>query len=412
MKMTRRVVSVFLSALLLAGALAGCAPQEGGEATPTPAATPTADPEPTVSADPSAEVPLVDTADVVEKLLGFSRDTAVMTIDGTPVPAENYLYCLSFATEVVAANAYGSTDAIEWDGTLEEVPVKDYITDSAMETVEFYTIIRAKAAELGVTISEDQRAELNASLSQVVSQLGGEEAYAQRLELLGMSDGAFRRLSEVNYLYDAIQAKLFSADNATEEELCRFAEEQADALMAKHILIKTVDDSNQSLPDEEVAAAKAKAEDLLAQLRDSDDPLTLFDELMNEYSEDGRDADGNLYSPDGYLFTANQMVAEFEAGTRALEYNQISDLVESKFGYHIILRLPPVNDEVRSAWVSVQMNDQVTAWVDAAQVETTEEFAAIDPQTYYEKLSAHRAEVEAAGSGGEETPDPTATPAE
>lgn len=394
MEITKRIACAALAGLLVLS-MAACNPtEESGsdptptqEVTPTPGADPSAQPTEPVTAD------IVETEDVVEKLLGFSRDTTVMTVDGTPVTAENYLYCLGYATEAVCYDLYEDMSQVDWTSTVEDVPLPSYITDSAVETATFYAVIRTKAAENGVTVSEEDRTSLDSYIAQVIDSIGGEEEYALQLQILGISDQGFRALNEASILYDGLEQKLFGSADPTDEELAAFAEEAAGALMAKHILIKTVDDDGQPLPEEELAEAAALAEDLLARLRASDDPLTLFDELMNEYSEDGRDADGNLYSPDGYLFAPGYMVQEFEDGVQALEYYEISDLVESQYGYHIILRLPPVNDEVREAWVSNAMNDQVTEWVRAAQVETTEEFARIDPESYYDLMEAYRAEL-------------------
>lgn len=404
MKITRRIFCGGL-ALVLALGLAACGPTGEGDPTPTPTpgteATPTPDPgmsTPAPTAQPTEEVTdpsaLVETEDVVQKLLGFPRDTTLLTVDGVPVTAENYLYCLSYATESVCGSLYASMDQVDWEGGMvEEAPLQTYITDSAVETAAFYALIRAKAAENGVEASAADKAELNMYIASVIASLGGAEEYALRLQMLGVSDEGFRALNEVNILYDGLEQKLFGSQIPSDEELAKFAEETADAMMAKHILIKTVDDANQPLPEEEIAAAKTQAEDLLAQLRSSDDPLTLFDKLMSEYSQDGRYEDGTLVSADGYLFGPGYMVEDFENGTRALEYYEISDLVESKFGYHIILRLPPVNDEVRGAWVSAKMNDQVTQWMDAAQVDTTEEFSKVEPKGYYELLDAYRTEL-------------------
>lgn len=390
--------------LLLALGMTACAPRGEGSPTPTPqgtgevtptptpgtAATPEPTAQPTASADPAA---LVETEDVAQRLLGFSRDTVLLTVDGVPVTAENYLYCLSYATESVCGSLYASMDQVDWDSMVEDVPLQTYITDSAVETATFYALIRAKAAENGVEVGSADQAELNLYIASVIASLGGADQYALRLQMLGISDQGFRALNEVNVLYDGLEQKLFGSQIPSDEELAKFAEETADAMMAKHILIKTVDDANQPLPEEEIAAAKTQAEDILAQLRSSDDPLTLFDKLMNEYSQDGRYEDGTLASADGYLFGPGYMVEDFENGTRALEYYEISDLVESRFGYHIILRLPPVTDEVREAWVSTQMNDQVTQWMDAAQVDTTEEFSQVEPKGYYELLDAYRTEL-------------------
>lgn len=412
MKITQRIVSAALAGLMLLS-LAGCIYPADGEATPTPGTEATPTPEPTATPaggeethDPSiplnedGTVALVETEDVVQKLLGFPRDTVLMTVNGVDVTAEDYLYCLSYSTENVCGILYTDMSQVDWDMQLAEgITLESYITDSAVETATFYAVIRAKAAAEKIEVGAEEAAELDAYIKEVIESLGGTEEYGLRLQLLGISDGGFRALNEVSILYDGLESKLFGAAEPTEEELIKFAEETADALMAKHILIKTVDDNKQPLPGEELAKAKALAEDILKQLRESSDPISLFDQLMNQYSEDGRDANGELYSKNGYLFGPNEMVAEFEDGTRALEYNEISGLVESEFGYHIILRLPPVNDEVRAAWKSEQMNNEVSKWVGAAQVDTEKKFSEITPKGYYEAIAAYREELAAQAEG-------------
>ena len=141
----------------------------------------------------------------------------------------------------------------------------------------------------------------------------------------------------------------------------------------------------------EVAAQLAKAEDILAQLRASENPVELFDTLMNEYSEDSGLAgnpDGYLFStkPDGVNFTS-RMVTEFGEGTAALEYNEIGEIVESTFGYHIILRLDPMADETtvetyRAQWQGDQMDALFQERADAVEVETTAAYDELDAQVF------------------------------
>ena len=51
------------------------------------------------------------------------------------------------------------------------------------------------------------------------------------------------------------------------------------------------------------------------------------------------DDPGMLENVDGYFFSYNEMVEEFEKTSFALEVGEISGLVETSFGYHIIERL-------------------------------------------------------------------------
>jgi peptidyl-prolyl cis-trans isomerase C len=97
-------------------------------------------------------------------------------------------------------------------------------------------------------------------------------------------------------------------------------------VQASHILIKPIADVND--PNEAKAAAKAKAEQLLAQLKDGAD----FAELAKANSDCPSGKNGG----DLGLFGQGQMVPPFEEAAFALQPGQMSDLVETRFGYHII----------------------------------------------------------------------------
>ncbi|PFH12067.1 peptidyl-prolyl cis-trans isomerase D [Collimonas sp. PA-H2] len=109
-----------------------------------------------------------------------------------------------------------------------------------------------------------------------------------------------------------------------DQNVSRYTE--AEERRASHILVALKKDA----PAAEQAAAKAKAESLLAEVRKT--PAD-FAKVAKANSQDTASAElgGDL----GY-FSAGSMVKPFEDAASKLKQGEISDLVQSDFGYHII----------------------------------------------------------------------------
>lgn len=421
MNASKKILGAALSGALLIGTLAGCAQTA---ADPTGSTTPA--PSPSVSATAPAggngsyDFDL-ETSDVTMALLGFPGDTTVMTVDGQPISAEEYLYWLGYATEYVGLYQFGDPSAIDWEMDTGSGTVTEYLINNARDLAAFNQVVRNQCAERNIAITDEEQAELDQQMADAVTASGGEEEFALALKAVNRSEAGLRAMYEAsNFLYPALQEQLYPAQDAsalTAEELNQWAADNG-KMQVKHILFKTVDDAGSPLSDEEKAAAKEKAEDTLAQLQASDDMENLFDQLMNELSEDGRYADGTLGAPDGYFFGEGEMVQEFEDAAKALAEHELSGIVETSYGYHILLRLPVDTEMAREAWaaeqsaaVSEQMNTQMTTWMDEAVIETNDTFASIDPKDYYERLAAYREQLEPTESAdGAATAEPTTTP--
>src|SRR6476659_1745126 len=114
---------------------------------------------------------------------------------------------------------------------------------------------------------------------------------------------------------------------------------------ASHILLKT--------EGKDDAAVKARAEELLKQARTGAD----FAELAKKNSEDEASAKNG---GDLDYFGRGRMVPEFDAAVFAMTAGQISDLVKTQYGYHIIKLVDKKPATTRSlAEVRQQLTDQL-----------------------------------------------------
>ena len=96
-----------------------------------------------------------------------------------------------------------------------------------------------------------------------------------------------------------------------------------------HILISTLDPvTQQPLPPDQKRQKLKLANDLKARADKGED----FTALVKQYSDDI----GSKNKGGEYTFGRGQMVPEFEGAAFSMKINQISDPVESHYGYHII----------------------------------------------------------------------------
>jgi len=131
---------------------------------------------------------------------------------------------------------------------------------------------------------------------------------------------------------------------------------------AQHILFMTV-----GKPDAVVDEIRKKAEDVLKQARKG----TKFDDLAKKYSEDpgSKDKGGDL----GWL-VQGQTVPEFEKAAFSLQPGQVSDLVKTQYGFHIIKVLEKetahtkpfdeVKDSIRAPMMLSKADDEASKVAD------------------------------------------------
>ncbi len=369
-----------------------------------------------------------DPDDIAYLSANISRDKEIITVDGQGITAEAYLFWLVNAISSQRLY-YGELQNDEdWEAVNEDgISASDQVKADALETAKLWRVMENKAQEMGVVLTQEQEDEIIATMDQAIESVGGEEAFQVRLDQMCISREGFLHLNRVYYLNQGVREKLeeSGALTVTADDVDTYLEENG-IYAAKHILIATrhISEDGKSYEeysDEERAQAAQLVQDLRDQLAQSGDSEALFDELMNEYSEDSRDSSGNLYYPEGYTYIyPNQMVSEFEEGALALEIGQISQPIQTDYGYHIILRTEVDRTQAEADCDADYKYNQITLqWLDEAEVKTTKAYDNLDPKTFYEQfrdiLSARSAAREAQASevpeeSPAETPQDSSSP--
>jgi hypothetical protein len=279
----------------------------------------------------------------------YDPDTVMLTVNGKDVTWGTYFYWLYSNVSNIAA--YYGTD-FDWDDEYYDgVSYKETVYSGTMDYVKLYTGIEAGAAELNVTIDEETDEDMISALESDVEYYGSgdEDTFWEYMATMYITKDTYTYMNKVSVLYQRAFTAMYgeTGENCPEADVLEAAEDDG-YMQAKHILLKTVDDDSESLSEEEIDEKYSQAQEILAMLDASDDPVALFDELMDTYNEDTGEAD----FPNGYLFTSSDMVEEFSNAAAELGEYEYSGIVESSYGYHIIMRLPIDVDTAPTAYAS------------------------------------------------------------
>ncbi len=198
--------------------------------------------------------------------------------------------------------------------------LKSIIDENATRLAE-RKLLLAAAKEAKSSVPQQ---EIDNILSFQYQRSGGEEKFLQILEENGI-DFAFvkenieKDLQIQNYLDGVFKREI----SVSEEEVQKVYNDDKTATV-RHILLLTQEKS-----EEEKADIHKKMEGILSRAKSGED----FSELAKTYSEDSGSKDnGGLYEN----FGRGQMVAPFEEAAFSVPVGEISDIVETSFGYHII----------------------------------------------------------------------------
>jgi parvulin-like peptidyl-prolyl isomerase len=178
-------------------------------------------------------------------------------------------------------------------------------------------------------------ADADLQYTNLIKRFGSTEAFDRQLKAVGMTVADLRARATQEAVAKATLKRELNI-KVTDDEAKAFYDkhsadfEQPEMAHVRHILLMTIDpETHQPLPTNSVAAKRKQIDDILKQIRDGGD----FAALAEKYSEDPGSKVNGGELPE---FSRGQMVPEFEATAFSMTNDQVSDVVTTQYGYHII----------------------------------------------------------------------------
>jgi peptidyl-prolyl cis-trans isomerase C len=301
----------FIAVVAVAGTACkkAATPANSGASTATPTATgtstPAAAPQPPAAEAPPAPPPALP---VPEKL-----PEVVARVNNEDVRKTDFEMLIR---NVEASN--GPIPAVRRDEILRRV----------LDELVNYTLLKQEARARKVTATD---AEVEEQIQAMRKSAPSEEAFQKALKDQKMSLDRLRADARAQIaIGKMMNAEVANAQPATDAEAKDFYDKnpdrfkQPELVRASHILIRFGENADEASKKQ----ARAKIDAILKRAKAGED----FAALAKENSEDGSAAQGG----DLDFFPKEKMVAPFNEVAFALKTGEMSDVVTTQFGYHII----------------------------------------------------------------------------
>ena len=291
----------------------------------------------------------------------------VATIDGESLSEEAYRGYL-FSVKIEMEQGFG---AGIWELEMEGETMEGIAKERALESAVAMSITSKKAKEMKLKLSSEEKEEAKSIAANYVEQL--QDSLAEE----GVTEEVIRIMMEDILLSQKVLDEL--ANNFTPSEdaegLEAFIEQNKayfESVTAQHVLLSTVDEMGNPMPEEKLKEIEEKAEMILEKALAGED----MGELAKEYSEDpgSKDEGGE------YTFQRGQMVPEFEEAAFNGDAGKVyPEVVKTSHGYHIIKtveKITATEEEMKLAFEENQkaeyINGEIDEWITNAKVEKTE----------------------------------------
>ncbi len=216
-----------------------------------------------------------------------------------------------------------------WQKDLDGVTLEENVKEIVLARLAQIKSMCLLAEEAGITLSEEEEGKVEAAAQAYFTSLNQAE-----IDGMGVTEEVIRKM----YAEYAVANKVYQY--MIRDVNPEISDDEARTITVEHILLKTytLDENGNRLEcsKETRAAQRQKMQEILQKARDGED----FEALITDYSEDETGT---------YSFGKGEMDPAFEEAAFNLGNGEISDVVDTAYGYHIIKCISTFNREETDA---------------------------------------------------------------
>ena len=228
-----------------------------------------------------------------------------------------------------------------WDTEADGVSIQDSLKETVLARISRVKVLKLLAEEEGVSLNKEEKAKAEEAGKEYFKTLSDEE-----IEILGVTEELVISMYEEYALADKVYHYLIQDVNP------EISDDDARTITVSHILIRTfhVDTNGQVTPYSDAAKEEAlqRANEILQLARDGES----FEQLVLTYNEDVK---GSL------SFRKGEMPVAYEEAAFNLATDEISQIVETEYGYYIIKCINTFNREETDANKIIILGEQKEA---------------------------------------------------
>lgn len=176
--------------------------------------------------------------------------------------------------------------------------------------------------------------DVNEKVEQLKETLETNTFYKEKLESAGITEDFLKEQVKKDLTVAKYKENFIKDIKVTDKEMEAYYnnhKEQfnVEEVKASQILISTLDEDNKEVSKDQREKLKEKAQSILDKVNNNED----FASLAKKYSDD---KNSGKYGGDLGYFAKNEKNIEFTKEVFKLDTNQVSKLIETSYGYHIV----------------------------------------------------------------------------